>query len=537
MSFRRNYCQQLSITDKFTNLTPREQKAVRNSWAEVFAEEIFPAIDEKPFSALYSDKPSRPNTPVNVIVGALIIKELFDLSDDEVVENLMLDPRYQYALRTTSFEEQPLSDKSLTRFRQRCYEYERKTGIALYENCVKDLSGKIAKLMHISGRIRRMDSMMVEANIRKLSRAELIYRCLAKLLKYVARNSPEMRLPENLKRYLDENDFNKTFYYEPSSKNGETLARLLEDCDALLALCGSAYAGIEEYELFARCLDEQTVAENGKRRLRTKEDGGMNSGILQNPSDPEATYRKKASKEHRGYALNIEESVDANGSVITDYQFEANNYSDSKFLSDYIERTDKQEEKVTLVADGAYCGSENSKAAAKKNIEIVTTELSGRKTSDIKADFCLPEEGEEGSKSEISCPCGNVPKKWSLSKSNNQYSLSFDRECCAGCPNKEKCGAKIYKRVAKVSVSKSEQSRAAAQRSRKTVKFKLLSRIRNGVETVPSVLRKVFGIDKLPRGLIAGRFFVSSKIAALNFRKLFAKLSERGHYARNPLLA
>ena len=28
----------------------------------------------------------------------------------------MLDPRFQYALHTTSFEEQPISDKTLTRF-------------------------------------------------------------------------------------------------------------------------------------------------------------------------------------------------------------------------------------------------------------------------------------------------------------------------------------------------------------------------------------------------------------------------------------
>ena len=59
------------------------------------------------------------------IVGALIIKELFALSDDEIVENLMLDIHYQYALHTTSYEEQPLSDKSLSRFRKRCYEYEK----------------------------------------------------------------------------------------------------------------------------------------------------------------------------------------------------------------------------------------------------------------------------------------------------------------------------------------------------------------------------------------------------------------------------
>ena len=124
MSFKENAYQQMSFTDSFSGLTAREQKALEKSWAKVFADEIFPAIDEKRFSVLYSDKASRPNTPVNVIVGALIIKELFDYSDDEMVENLMLDFRIQYALHTTSFEEQPLSDKTLSRFRKRCYDYE-----------------------------------------------------------------------------------------------------------------------------------------------------------------------------------------------------------------------------------------------------------------------------------------------------------------------------------------------------------------------------------------------------------------------------
>ena len=35
----------------------------------------------------------------------------------------MFDIHYQYAPRTISFEEQPLSDKTLSQFR-RCYEYE-----------------------------------------------------------------------------------------------------------------------------------------------------------------------------------------------------------------------------------------------------------------------------------------------------------------------------------------------------------------------------------------------------------------------------
>ena len=124
----------MSIFDSTFGLTEREQKALDRSWAKIFSEDVFPQIDEERFSVLYSDKASRPNTPVNVIVGALIIKELFAISDDEVVDNLMLDPRYQMALHTSSFKEQPLSDKSLSRFRIRCYDYETLHGVDLYHD-------------------------------------------------------------------------------------------------------------------------------------------------------------------------------------------------------------------------------------------------------------------------------------------------------------------------------------------------------------------------------------------------------------------
>ena len=189
---------------------------MEKSWAKVFADEIFPAIDEKRFSVLYSDKAFRPNTLVNVIVGALIIKELFDYSDDEMVENLMLDCRIQYALHTTSFEEQPLSDKTLSRFRKRCYDYETLHNKDLFHDCVKDLSASIAKLMGISGKVRHMDSMMVEANIRKLSRMELIYTCISKLAMYVNKTNGAA-LPEDLKHYTDPADFNRVIYHQRST--------------------------------------------------------------------------------------------------------------------------------------------------------------------------------------------------------------------------------------------------------------------------------------------------------------------------------
>ena len=87
-------------------------------------DKVVHAIDENIFSVLYSEKASRPNTPVNVIVGALILKEALNVTDDEIVEVRAFDIRYQYALHTTSFEEQPISDRTLTRFRARVLSYE-----------------------------------------------------------------------------------------------------------------------------------------------------------------------------------------------------------------------------------------------------------------------------------------------------------------------------------------------------------------------------------------------------------------------------
>jgi len=109
MSFKPNDSQQMTLNNTLFGLTNREKRMLDKSWATQFADKIFPLINEERFSVLYSDKASRPNTPVNVIIGALILKELRNQTDDEVFESLLFDVRYQKALHTENFEEQPMS--------------------------------------------------------------------------------------------------------------------------------------------------------------------------------------------------------------------------------------------------------------------------------------------------------------------------------------------------------------------------------------------------------------------------------------------
>lgn len=86
MSFVLNGYQQISLFDSLGFLSERKQKILEKSWAKPFSDIIFSNIDEMIFAPLYSDRRnSRSNAPVNVIVGALILKELNGLTDDEII--------------------------------------------------------------------------------------------------------------------------------------------------------------------------------------------------------------------------------------------------------------------------------------------------------------------------------------------------------------------------------------------------------------------------------------------------------------------
>ena len=138
---------------------------------------------------------------------------------------------------------------------------------------------------------------------------------------------------------------------------------------------------------------------------------------------------------------------------------------------------------MTLVADGAYSGKENHDLASEKNIRLVNTDLSGKAVDDILADF---EFNESGTKV-LRCPAGHEPKSCGYTGGKSQqFHVSFTREQCAGCPNKDRCRAKLHKRVSSVTVSIKARERAKQQKFMGTEEFRNLFRIRNGVETIPS---------------------------------------------------
>ena len=80
-------------------ITPRKAKLMRRSWAEVFRNEALVLIEEERFAPMYSPDMGRPNRAVQTVLGVLVLKEMFDLTDMEALEELEFNLLWHHALR------------------------------------------------------------------------------------------------------------------------------------------------------------------------------------------------------------------------------------------------------------------------------------------------------------------------------------------------------------------------------------------------------------------------------------------------------
>ena len=97
---------------------PAKAKRLERSWAEVFQERALPLIDEQRFAHLYCEDNGRPNRAVQTLMGVLLLKELFDLTDQDALEQLEFNLHGHHALRLTA-EESHLPQKTVHNFRAR----------------------------------------------------------------------------------------------------------------------------------------------------------------------------------------------------------------------------------------------------------------------------------------------------------------------------------------------------------------------------------------------------------------------------------
>ena len=514
MAFRTNENQQMSIGDNLYNLSDRGMRVLKGSWAEGFANHIFPNLPEEPFSVLYSDNDaSKPNVPINIILGLFMLKEQFDLTDEEMVHQLMFNIQFQYALHTTSFAEQPVNDNTFRRFRNKVSEYYEQTGVDLVKEAFKGLRDKISGKMGLDPSLKRVDSLMISAGCLRLSRLNLMHETLRLAARDLARGG---KATDESRKYEDDGSHADIGY---KLKREEVLAKMdemLQDALALIERYPEALRGSEAFANLRRMVEDQSKMTDDGRVL--KEGKEISPESMQTPHDPEATYRKKAGKGNIGYVANIEESCDGDKRLVTDYDLQNNTYSDAKFAEDMVEAMpDSESGSRKVIMDGAYATAELVDKAAEKNIEIVTTSLIGGMQGTFEAEFEIDEE----SRTITRCPAGHEPIDCKYSDAKGGYRAHFDKQTCMDCPHCERCPGVFQKKTALIRFSDTARKRAQYAQKVGTDEYKKLAKFRNGIEGVQSVLRRKYCIDQArDKGVVRKRQRLGFKLMAMNAGRL-----------------
>ncbi len=80
------------------------------------------------FSPLFSSTKSRPNAPINQLVGSLILKHLYDWTYSELFKNLTFNSLTRYAIGIKDPNIDVFSEATIFNFQNRIINYYEKTG-------------------------------------------------------------------------------------------------------------------------------------------------------------------------------------------------------------------------------------------------------------------------------------------------------------------------------------------------------------------------------------------------------------------------
>ena len=142
---------------------------------------MFERLDEKPLGVLYSDKASRPNVPVNVLVGLETLKAGFGWTDEELYQSFTFDLQVRYALGYEQLGAGYFAIRTLYEFRRRLRDHLEATGEHLLEQVFRQITDEQMHALSVKSDKLRMDSTQIASHIYKYSRLELLVEILQRV--------------------------------------------------------------------------------------------------------------------------------------------------------------------------------------------------------------------------------------------------------------------------------------------------------------------------------------------------------------------
>ena len=490
------------LFDPWGHLGQKRRLLLDRSWAGVFREHLLNELPVAELAARFSRGRGRPTKDLHLVVGALILQQLHDLTDAATVEAVAFSIAWHYALDIRAESDAYLCERTLRNYRALLIEK------GLDRVLFRSLTDRLIKAVGADTGKQRLDSTAIRSAMRSLTRLGIVVEAISKFLRELRRLHPELHArvdPELVRKYVDR-EGDGCF---ASTKPSESKRRLPEAAADLLALAtqfrGTAAAGLEGFAILERVLAEQCEVVGDPaagQRVRVKEPDEMTCDNVLNPADPDATYNKRRGV---GYMVQVmetysdvdeEQAEDATPpDLITHVAVGPMNVHDGSSLEPALADVEARKIKPSVVlADSHYGSNENLERAKQQGVEVISPSMPPKGSKQEKLTLERFELDEAGRVTR--CPQGHRPVMTSVGPDKIQ--VLFDASDCSSCPFRSSCCASAVGRQEPRHQYTHDRVRQRARRlADQSDAFRDRYRWRSGIEGTMSRLKHQMGMASL----------------------------------------
>lgn len=359
---------QIDLFGGVTQMMPEKKQKILDDpkeWHNVFYNEITSKIDETVFEPLYSMDRGRPNAPLRVLVGMLVLKDGHRWTDEQLFDQCRFNMRVMLALGLPNLELDVPVESTYYDFQSKLISHRDQSGESLLDKSFQQVTQDQIKRHKVLAHHVRMDSKLIQSNIRRCTRLHLVIETVRKFYSGLDEKQKKRIVKKYDREYLESlvqrTAMNHTFHLTNEEKD-KWLGKLGHVIRKLLNIY--AGQGVDHYEMLKRLYEEQY--EEKSQQIDPKDKSEIPADSIQSPHDQDAHYRKKGhgkdEQQVTGYVANITETCHEDQlNLVTNVQLAGATKPDNEFLRSAVEQTEQisQQEVEAAWTDGGYDGIEN----------------------------------------------------------------------------------------------------------------------------------------------------------------------------------
>jgi hypothetical protein len=512
--------------------SPKKLSLLEKSWSGTFRKHILPLLPARQISHLYSSYRGRPTKDIYTIIGAVVLQQFFNLTDQRTVRELAFNEQWHFALECFNNEDQVISEKTLWTMRDQLV----KLGLSV--SIFSTTTEHLLKYFNVDVSKQRIDSVHVHSNMARLGRIRILVRTIIKFLKNLKRQNIELFNSEissdMQEKYLKKSKGSYFGQIKPSESE-HRLQTLADDLYFFISTFSTEEIVFQmtSFKLLKRVFSEHCYVENEQVQLKSSKD--VSSDSVQNPSDPDAGYDG-----HKGQGFQTQimetyitdedrEKHQSNDdkpllNLITYVETESADKHDSHALEPALEDVKRRGQKVEKVlADTSYGSNKNVDKAKEYGVEIIAPTPGKPSEKGLSAFELNPDNLEV-----TSCLAGKNPDEVNHNKKSS-ITIFWYKSTCKNCPFADRCPTTKCKKGRRYYYKKNAAKSYLRRIFEESNEFKDEYRYRSGIEATNSRFIHMTGSRRLRYcGLEKMKFGQKLRALAINIFRIVKYLKKSG---------